>query len=75
MVNLFDILNSQGMPAMARFAGTLLLFLALHLIRAPLLLAVRVIEASMRRVNTYATAPEFIAAPVRQEDRVHAYAA
>jgi hypothetical protein len=77
---LFDVLTRQGTVALAGFTGALVLFLVLHLARLPLLITVRVIEASMRRINAYATAayaaaPEFTAPPARQEDRVHAYAA
>jgi hypothetical protein len=75
LVNLFDILTRHGTLALARFVGALMLFLVLHLARLPLLVAVRVLEAAMRRINTYATtlAPSPITAR-QEEDHVHAYA-
>jgi hypothetical protein len=51
----FDVLNRYGTAALARFVGALVLFLALHLIRIPLVLIVRVLEISMRRIDGYAT--------------------
>jgi hypothetical protein len=62
-VSTFDVLGQFGTAALIRFVGALLLFLALHLVRLPLLVAVRVVEMSMRRVD--ATPP---AKPPRTPD-------
>ncbi|RZQ60860.1 hypothetical protein [Amycolatopsis suaedae] len=51
----FDVLQRHGTAALLRFAGAVLLFLALHLVRIPLVLAARVLELALRRVDGYAT--------------------
>lgn len=55
MTTTFDLLDRYGGGRLAAVVGALALFLALHLLRSPLLLAVRVLEVSMRRVDAYAT--------------------
>ncbi|WP_216210585.1 hypothetical protein [Amycolatopsis aidingensis] len=50
----FDVLRRYGTAALLRFAGAVLLFLLLHLVRIPLVLAARVLEVAMRRVDGYA---------------------
>lgn len=49
-----EVLARHGTAALLRFAGVLLLFLLLHLVRIPLVLAARVLEVAMRRINDYA---------------------
>lgn len=51
----FDVLSRYGTAALIRFVGGLVLFLALHLIRIPLVIAVRLLETCMQRVDQYAT--------------------
>lgn len=51
----FDVLSRYGTAALLRFAGAVALFLALHLTRIPLVLAARVLEVAMRRLDGYAT--------------------
>ena len=51
----FEVLDRYGARVLARFVAALMLFLALHLLRWPLLIAVRVLDAAMRRVDAYAT--------------------
>lgn len=51
----FDLLDRYGTARLAAVVGALVLFLALQMLRGPLLLAVRVIEVSMRRVDAFAT--------------------
>lgn len=50
-----EVLARYGTSALLRLIGALSLFLLLHLARLPLLLAVRVLEVAMRRVDAYAT--------------------
>ncbi|MFI5611334.1 hypothetical protein [Amycolatopsis sp. NPDC051903] len=52
----FDVLQRFGTLALIRHALTVLLFLALHLIRIPLVLLARILEWLMRRLNDYAAA-------------------
>ncbi len=52
---LFETLDRRGTWALLKFAGALVLFLALHLTRMPLVLLARVLEISARRVDAYAT--------------------
>jgi hypothetical protein len=54
-VTTFEVLHRMGTAALIRFVGSLVLFLLLHLIRLPLVVAARVIEVCMRRVDAYAT--------------------
>ncbi|PRX43841.1 hypothetical protein B0I33_1094 [Prauserella shujinwangii] len=51
----FDVLARYGTAALLRFAGAVVLFLLLHLARIPLVLAARVLEVAMRRLDGYAT--------------------
>jgi hypothetical protein len=48
-----DVLTRFGGVALARLAGALVLALLLHLVRLPLLLAVRVIAVALSRVDGY----------------------
>jgi hypothetical protein len=47
----FEVLQRYGTWALLRFVLALLVFLALHLVRLPLLAAARVLEVCMRRVD------------------------
>ncbi|PXY17886.1 hypothetical protein BAY59_35455 [Prauserella coralliicola] len=51
----FDVLRRYGTGALLRFAGAVVLFLLLHLVRIPLVLAARVLEVAMRRLDGFAT--------------------
>ncbi|MCR3719923.1 MULTISPECIES: hypothetical protein [Prauserella salsuginis group] len=51
----FDVLARYGTGALLRFAAAVALFLVLHLIRIPLVLAARVLEVGMRRADGFAT--------------------
>ncbi|RBM12126.1 hypothetical protein DI005_33240 [Prauserella sp. PE36] len=51
----FDVLRQYGTAALLRFAGAVVLFLVLHLVRIPLVLAARVLEVAMRRLDGFAT--------------------
>jgi hypothetical protein len=51
----FDVLHRYGTAALLRFAGAVALFLALHLVRIPLVLLAAVLEGAMHRVDGYAT--------------------
>ncbi|MFC4004892.1 hypothetical protein ACFS2C_23550 [Prauserella oleivorans] len=50
----FDVLRTYGTAALLRFAGAVVLFLVLHLVRIPLVLLARVLEVGMRRIDGYA---------------------
>ncbi len=52
----FDVLERFGTAALVRFAAAVALFLLLHLIRIPLVIAARVLEGVMRRADAYAAA-------------------
>jgi hypothetical protein len=54
-MSVFDVLHRYGTAAVVRFTGALLLFLALHLVRIPLVLAAQVLEVALHRINAYAT--------------------
>jgi hypothetical protein len=54
-MTVFEVLNKVGTAALLRFAGAVVLFLVLHLVRLPLVLIVRVLEGVMRRVDGFAT--------------------
>lgn len=64
----FEVLDRFGTAALVRFVGALVLFLALHLIRMPLVVLVRVLETCMRRVDQYATRQ---ATPTNRPTRPH----
>lgn len=51
----FDVLARYGTAALLRFASAVALFLLLHLVRIPLVLAARVLEVGMRRADGFAT--------------------
>lgn len=51
----FEVLRRFGTGALLRFTAGLVLFVALHVLRLPLLLVARVLEASMCRVDAYMT--------------------
>jgi hypothetical protein len=53
-MSIFDVLSRYGTAALLRFTAAVALFLLLHLIRIPLVLAARVLEISMHRINDYA---------------------
>jgi hypothetical protein len=48
----FDALTRHGTPALLRFLATLTAFVALHLLRLPLLATARLLETLMRRLDT-----------------------
>ena len=52
----FEVLAHYGTAALARYAGLLFLFLALHLIRIPFVLAERVLAGLLVRIDAAATA-------------------
>lgn len=52
----FEVLHRYGTWALLRFVLALLVFVALHLVRLPLLLAARLLEACMRRVDGFVVA-------------------
>lgn len=47
----FEVLQRYGTWALLRFVLALLMFVALHLVRLPLLAVARVLEVCMRRVD------------------------
>ncbi len=47
----FEVLQRYGTWALLRFVLALLVFVVLHLVRLPLLLAARLLEVCMRRVD------------------------
>jgi hypothetical protein len=47
----FEVLQRYGTWALVRFVLALLVFVVLHLVRLPLLVAARVLEVCMRRVD------------------------
>lgn len=51
----FEVVNAYGAKALARFVGALSVFLLLHFLRWLLLLAVRVLDVQLRRIDGYAT--------------------
>lgn len=51
-----QVLAQHGGLALARLAAALLLALALHLVRSPLVLAVRILTVSLSRVDSYVIA-------------------
>lgn len=53
-MSIFDVLRRFGTLALLRFAAALLLFLALHLIRIPLVLAAAVLAVALGRLDRYA---------------------
>jgi hypothetical protein len=50
-VNTFEVLQRHGTLALIRFAGTVCLFLTLHLLRIPLVLAERVLAGVLVRLD------------------------
>jgi hypothetical protein len=54
-VTTFDLVNTYGAKAVARFVASGALFLVLHFLRWLLLLVVRVLDVSMCRLDAYAT--------------------
>jgi hypothetical protein len=53
-MSLFVVLRRLGTLALLRLLAALLLFMVLHLARIPLVLAARVLETAMRRLDGYA---------------------
>lgn len=53
-MSMFEVLGRFGTAALLRFTAALVVFVLLHLVRIPLVLAARVLEVSLRRVNAYA---------------------
>lgn len=51
-----EVLARFGTFALLRFVLALLVFVALHLVRLPILMVVRVLEAAMSRVDRAVTA-------------------
>jgi hypothetical protein len=58
-----------GAARLAAIVGALALVLVLHLVRSPLLLAARVVEVSMRRVDAFATRQAAYPLTSRKEPR------
>jgi len=54
-VSAFDVLHHYGARALIGFLFTIAVFVALHLIRLPLLGAARALETAMHRVNARLT--------------------
>lgn len=52
----FDVLSRYGTTALLRFLGCVALFVALHVLRQPFLLAARLLEAGMRGIDARLTA-------------------
>jgi hypothetical protein len=48
-----EVVHQLGTVALLRLLAGLLVFVVLHLVRLPLLLATRVLEVSMRRVDRF----------------------
>jgi hypothetical protein len=55
-VNTFEVLQRHGTLALIRFAGTVFLFLVLHLLRIPLVIAERVLAGVLVRLDRAAAA-------------------
>lgn len=53
-MSMFEVLGRHGTARLLCFTGALLLFLALHLARIPLVLVARVLEVALGRIDTYA---------------------
>lgn len=49
----FELVSRLGTLALLRFTAGLLVFVVLHLVRLPLVLAARALEASMRRLDAF----------------------
>jgi hypothetical protein len=54
-VNTFEVLQERGTLALVRFAGTVCLFLVLHLLRIPLVIAERILAGVLVRLDQAAT--------------------
>ncbi|WP_206793202.1 hypothetical protein [Amycolatopsis sp. MtRt-6] len=54
-MNTFEVLQERGTLALIRFAGTVCLFLVLHLLRIPLVVAERVLAGVLVRLDQAAT--------------------
>ncbi|OZM69905.1 hypothetical protein CFN78_28185 [Amycolatopsis antarctica] len=52
----FDVLSKFGTGALLKFAGAVVLFLVLHLLRIPVVVLARSIEVGMRRVDGHLAA-------------------
>jgi hypothetical protein len=68
-MSLFEALEKAGTWALIKFAAVLVAFLTIHLIRIPCVLAARVLEVFLVRINVYVlaqTAGRSPAAPVNQ---------
>jgi hypothetical protein len=50
-VNIFEVLQRYGTFALVRFTGTVCLFLVLHLLRIPLVIAERVLAGVLVRLD------------------------
>jgi predicted secreted hydrolase len=55
-VSIFDVLREHGTAALARHAALVVLFLILHIIRIPFVLAERVLAGALVRIDRAATA-------------------
>ncbi|GAA1208867.1 hypothetical protein [Prauserella alba] len=56
-MSLFEVQATYGTPALLRLLAGLAGFLLLHLIRLPLVLATRVLDAATRRMDAIARPP------------------
>ena len=67
-VSVFEVLERYGTWVLLKFAAAVALFLALHLVRIPLVLAARVLEIALHRVNRFAArvSTQAPAGPVNQ---------
>jgi hypothetical protein len=54
-MSVFEVLRRFGTWRLVLFTGSLLVFLVLHLVRIPLVLAAWVLEAALCRLDGYAT--------------------
>jgi hypothetical protein len=54
-VNTFEVLQQRGTLALIRFAGTVCLFLVLHLLRIPLVVCERILAGVLVRLDQAAT--------------------
>ncbi|MPZ86310.1 MAG: hypothetical protein GEV28_40455 [Actinophytocola sp.] len=52
----FEVVQRYGTWALLRFVVALVVFVALHLVRQPLLWAARVLEVFMRRIDGFVVA-------------------
>lgn len=64
-MNLYDVLARYGALLFLRFLLVALAFLALHLVRMPLMLLVLVVEAGLRLLDRWACRARFVSGVTR----------